>query len=350
MPVKERKQRKKTINKSLKMGFPVPVIAVCTMFTAFLASEVSQVSNLKCMLDVVECNGPSHIAFDKLVLNQSLQHRVYGQEFATKQVYKAVVSHFESKSESALVLSFHGSTGIGKNYIANKVIESIYKRGLKSRFVHLFQADVHFAETTNVANLKRKLKKYVVGNVTLCPHSFFLFDEADHMPKGVLDSIAPFLNQSHFNGVDFSKSIFIFLSNQGGDAINGHLNTLWEKNRSRNDMQYDDIDGHLRIESFFATKGFKESVLVSGKYIDRSIPLIGLEREHVKLCIRDVLLEKYPNYVEDETFYAKVMDTMVWMPSYSRFKGRLSKFGCKKVRPKIEQLMLDEKTFIFGDL
>lgn len=61
----------------------------------------------------------------------------------------------------ALVMSFHGWTGGGKNYVSKFIAESIYKLGMRSRFVHVFVSTVHFpheekADIYKVRNINGK--------------------------------------------------------------------------------------------------------------------------------------------------------------------------------------------------
>jgi len=52
----------------------------------------------------------------------------------------------------------------------------------------------------------------VKGNVSICGRSLFIFDEMDKMPVGVMEAIKPFIdNYVEIDGVDFRKSIFLFL-------------------------------------------------------------------------------------------------------------------------------------------
>jgi len=43
-----------------------------------------------------------------------------------------------------LVMSFHGWTGSGKNFVSKFVSESLFVKGLASDFVHLFVSTLHF--------------------------------------------------------------------------------------------------------------------------------------------------------------------------------------------------------------
>lgn len=44
----------------------------------------------------------------------------------------------------ALVMSFHGWTGGGKNYVSKFIAQTIYKLGMKSQYVHMFVSTVDF--------------------------------------------------------------------------------------------------------------------------------------------------------------------------------------------------------------
>jgi torsin-1 len=59
--------------------------------------------------------------------------------------------------------------------------------------------------------------------VSRCQKSLFIFDEVDKMPPGILDNISYLFDQhSEINGLDFRRSIFIFLTNTGGDEEMTH--------------------------------------------------------------------------------------------------------------------------------
>ena len=45
-----------------------------------------------------------------------------------------------------------------------------------------------------------------------CPQSFFIFDEMDKMPAGLIDTIKPYLDYyDNLRGVDYRKATFFFL-------------------------------------------------------------------------------------------------------------------------------------------
>lgn len=60
-------------------------------------------------------------------------------------VVRSLKGHFSDRHpDKALVLSFHGWTGSGKNFVSKIIVDNIYEYGMKSKFVHLFIATHHF--------------------------------------------------------------------------------------------------------------------------------------------------------------------------------------------------------------
>jgi hypothetical protein len=49
-----------------------------------------------------------------------------------------------ARRRKPLVMSFHGWTGSGKNFVSKFVAESLFHQGLASKFVHLFISTLHF--------------------------------------------------------------------------------------------------------------------------------------------------------------------------------------------------------------
>ena len=154
--------------------------------------------------------GPANFS---LLANQLETHLV-GQHLARELVVRAVRGHHNNpRPTKPLVLSFHGWTGSGKNFVSQFVAESLYRRGLSSKFVHLLIATLHFPDPAMteqykvqydhppplaLANLvfvlQIELRDWISGNVTRCKQNIFIFDEVDKMPPGVLDIVKPFMD------------------------------------------------------------------------------------------------------------------------------------------------------------
>ena len=86
-----------------------------------------------------------------------------GQPLAHSLILNSIRSHISTETPSkALVLSLHGSTGtgmsahnlkiivqptvgsLGKNFVAKHIVESLYRRGYKSKYARLYVASRDF--------------------------------------------------------------------------------------------------------------------------------------------------------------------------------------------------------------
>lgn len=158
-------------------------------------------------------------------LDHELKHQVHGQELAIQYITGALKNHFQNlnRNSKALTVSLHGLPGTGKNYVSDIMVNYIFKnyreKG-KSRFVHKFNSRIHFPDENKMHIYKEQLRNWIITNVTACDRSFFIFDEVDKFPKGLLNVIKPFIDHhAYFNQVSFQNAVFIFLSNTGGKEI-----------------------------------------------------------------------------------------------------------------------------------
>ena len=77
--------------------------------------------------------------------------------------------------------------------MAKFIVESLYKQGMSSKYVHLFISTLHFPNNQEADIYKLNIQDWIRGNVTECENSIFIFDEIDKMPEGMIDSIKPFI-------------------------------------------------------------------------------------------------------------------------------------------------------------
>ena len=70
---------------------------------------------------------------------------IKSQPFASKILTNAISRHFKEKSPpKPLVMMLHGPTGVGKNYIANILAETMFQNGKHSRYVNYITSSYHF--------------------------------------------------------------------------------------------------------------------------------------------------------------------------------------------------------------
>lgn len=78
-------------------------------------------------------------------LEYDLTNELHGQHLVKDTIIRLLKGHFNNpQPDKALVLSFHGWTGSGKNFVSKIIARNIYKRGLDSKYVRLFVATHHF--------------------------------------------------------------------------------------------------------------------------------------------------------------------------------------------------------------
>ena len=82
-------------------------------------------------------------------VSDDLKSHVFGQHIVTNVIVRSFRAHMRREQPSkALVMSFHGWTGSGKNYVSSFIANALYKMGAKSQFVHLFMSTLHFPDKT----------------------------------------------------------------------------------------------------------------------------------------------------------------------------------------------------------
>ena len=76
---------------------------------------------------------------------------VFGQHIVKNLVIRALKTHLRKQNpQKSLVMSFHGWTGTGKNFVARFVAKSLFRKGLESDFVKVFISTVHFPDPKKV--------------------------------------------------------------------------------------------------------------------------------------------------------------------------------------------------------
>ena len=81
-----------------------------------------------------------------------------GQPIATNTILSALRYHFNNKNpKKALVLSFHGPTGVGKTYVTELIEESLYSEK-SSEYRRLFNAHKDFKHQDKIDEYKVTVK------------------------------------------------------------------------------------------------------------------------------------------------------------------------------------------------
>lgn len=267
----------------------------------------------------------------------ALKAEVYGQHIAQKVVTSALKNHFaKHNARKPLVLSFHGWTGVGKNFVTSIITEHFFKHKTHSSFVHKFIVPVHFPHDSEIDKYNEQLRSWIQGNISQCSKGgLFIFDEMDKIHLGMMSTIKDII--LGFRGKEvaagYQNMVFIFLSNSGGHAVNQHVLKHALDGKLRQSLMLKEMElifqGMIKQtpDAWFAD-------LLKSDVIDHLVPFLPLERTHVKQCIRRDLILK--GFHVREALVSEIADQMEYFPDGHGF---FSVSGCKKVSSRVDVIV-----------
>ncbi|XP_077074846.1 torsin-1A-like [Siphateles boraxobius] len=275
------------------------------------------------------------LPFDTKRLKTDLNNSLFGQHIVSDVVLKAVTSFMTDRNPNKpLVLSFHGTSGVGKNHVAKIIARNIYKKGENSKHVHIFVSELHSPHREHSHIYIAKLNKLIRDAVYWFPHSMFIFDEMDKMDPQLINTIKPFLDyNAHVDRVSFHNAIFIFLSNAGGNVIVDMALDFWREGKIREEISMNSNELETKISLNILNdknSGFQHSSLIDHHLIDHYIPFLPLELKHVRQCVMAEMV--HLNMTPDSDLADKVARDMPFFPEKERI---FSVKGCKSVRQKL---------------
>ncbi|KAL0895946.1 hypothetical protein ABMA27_011951 [Loxostege sticticalis] len=283
-----------------------------------------------------ECCNEKYVPYDLSKLKMSLSQKMFGQPLVGELVniftaHKEAVYDTGKQNQKALVISLHGWSGVGKNYASTMIAEALYKNGMKSKFVKLFMGKKDF-DCTDLEKSKKDLIAKVNEVVKKCPRSLIIFDEIHDMCPSVLDAIKPMLDHHHaVDGVDYRDSIFIFISNIGGNEIATNLLELYEQGIKRNDVEFHNFEPIIRRTAYHQG-GFEKAAAIAHHLIDHYIPFLPLEQHHVEMCAL-AEFRSHGVYHPSEEMMADALSVITYGPTEDQ--PIFANNGCKRFTRRI---------------
>ncbi|CAI4232533.1 unnamed protein product [Auanema sp. JU1783] len=291
----------------------------------------------KCL--VYECCEDVYLKHNFGRMLKQLREEVFGQHLVEVDIWNSIVAHWKnSDPEKPLVLAFHGPTGCGKNHVSRIIADNLYTKGAASSFVHTFIATVHFPDKNKVSQYQKTLREKILEAGKKCGRSIFILDEVDKMPERLLETVKPFLDYyDKIDGIDFRKSIFIFLSNRGGDEIANMALSQYMNGKPREGLVLHDFERTLMHKAFVEEGGLKHTNIIKNQLIDHYVPFLPLERRHVVLCVHQFLRTRFKDVAEklisSSNFMNEVLNSLQYFPQDSKV---FSSSGCKRVAAKTQ--------------
>ncbi|CAF4783407.1 unnamed protein product [Pieris macdunnoughi] len=265
---------------------PISIIAGSSILIGSYFGWDAIKSNTICHF--TECCDKKYVPYDINKLKELLSQKMFGQPLVTELInilsaHKEALHHDTKRNKKALVISLHGWSGVGKNYATSMIAESLFIKGMESKFVKMFMGKKDF-DCTKIHETQMKLIHDVKMIVKDCPTSLIIFDEIHEMCPTILDAIKPMLDHHHaVDGIDFRDSIFVFISNIGGKEISSKLLELYNEGLKRNEVDFQNFEPIIR-RTAYSTGGFEKSATIAQNLIDHYIPFLPLEQQHVETC------------------------------------------------------------------
>ncbi|XP_041369068.1 torsin-1A-like [Gigantopelta aegis] len=273
---------------------------------------------------VSNCSLSTDINFSDL--HSVIRKDLYGQHIASQIISAELEQYFSEYSNSVmatrpLVLSLHGWTGVGKNYVTWLISNS-----LPATSVTKFLIALHFTHESESDIYSKKVFQWVISNVTQCKVNIFIFDEMDKAPKGVISGLSAAI--SHLSTTDKKSApvvIFLLSNSKGTDITKKIFTDEAEKERkSYTAKDFEDI--------FLQDEYIWYSDMLSNNLIKAVVPFLPLERRHVIKCIKRDILSK--GYEINDSLVDEILKEMSFFVVANR--KQYSQSGCKRVSEKVD--------------
>ncbi|KAL3871451.1 hypothetical protein ACJMK2_039448 [Sinanodonta woodiana] len=322
---KRKKLEKESFSQRPSMLLIFTIICASIMAVYFVVNFQTQNSR-PCYLPLVQIDQ----------LRRNLTNYVFGQHIATNLIVSMLKNYSVISGDgqahislpSSLVLSFHGWTGVGKNFVSRFIVKSF---PYSSVFWYLVPH--HFAHDSQSKEHKENLITWLTGNMTQCGVNIFIFDEMDKATIGVREGIHHALSELRTGGksTDYSQSfnLFILLSNSKAYQINEYFFSQIVLGRDRFTIQLEEFQDVFMKN--FEIEWFSEYLKIG--LIDRFVPFLPLDETHVRHCVERELLQ-HGLQTQSDNFIDQILKELSFFePGGKNVKFSLT--GCKKVEDKV---------------
>ncbi|KAH8386704.1 hypothetical protein KR093_002113 [Drosophila rubida] len=288
-----------------------------------------------------ECCDSRSVPANIATLEKSLAETVFGQHMVQQHVVAALVAHLSANSPSRkpLVMSFHGTPGTGKSFVADQIAKALYAEGLQSKYVHKYMGRADFSHPGRINEYKERINREVRESIKDCARSLFIFDEVDKMPPGVFDTLTSLIDYAgHAKDADYTKAIFIFLSNTAGVRISDHLAELMKRGKRREDTRLSDFEEMLKSSAYNMEGGLKMTNMIDAHVIDHYIPFLALEKAHIVQCV-EVEFLRWGVFPSQQQTDVVINSAVSYEPVHSLFAIS----GCKTIEKKVAMVVNEHR-------
>ncbi|XP_063722768.1 torsin-like protein [Symsagittifera roscoffensis] len=280
-----------------------------------------------------ECCRDPWVSSNSTQLRLNLERHMCGQVPAKNMIISALKHHWQdSQPKKPLVMSFHGSPGVGKTHALKIIRDTMFKEGEKTWFFDYINAPLDFPyqdDEKDLRDYREKLLGRIKRAVEKCDRALIILDETHLMNVKLLESARPFFDSNEqVNGVDCRKATFILVTNTGFDGLVDMAYQYDQKGLSAHDIPTLEVETVLKAIAFADKQGsFYKSLILAHHLIDFFVPFFPLDKNHVKCCIRNEVERRF-GFCPKESIVESILNTIKFVPDYD---PKFADVGCKSV-------------------
>ncbi|GFO45531.1 torsin-1a-like [Plakobranchus ocellatus] len=284
--------------------------------------------------------------FNPKAFKTDLETFVFGQHLAS-EILPVEINHYFSRIRSSgddknnsdehpvdickpLVLSFHGWTGVGKNYVSKIISESF----MYTKVNHIV-IPLHFPHVAFEHKYGQIIQNWILTNITECSVNIVVIDEMDKAFSPVTEGIISAVEALSLPCDVANPTIILLLSNSYATDINRLFFQFSAEFPSDNRKH---IPLSLFQSLFSANRENQwDSLMARKKVIDAYVPFLPLERRHVEQCVKRELVSK--RFSTDNGSVQKILEEL----TFTSVSGlEVSTTGCKRVADKVNYVILSQ--------
>ncbi|XP_061589972.1 torsin-4A [Cololabis saira] len=273
------------------------------------------------------------LRYDLEGLDKMLRREVFGQQGAVDGLLSHLKDYLSTYVHNKpLVVSLHGPSGVGKSHLG-RLLAGHFRSVVGETLVLQYYVLHHCPQEANALECARNLSSHISEMVERAEEEekipLFIFDEAEHMHKEILDELWQLVASKQSN--EYLNTIYLFLSNLG----HGHITKHMLHNSSSISMAMTASGRHSNL--------LKELTPILRNTLEKLhplwteadiLPLSLLEKRHVMECFLDEMTREgfYPDHTNIERLAGEI-------DYYPGAEGReYSQTGCKQVVAKVNLL------------
>lgn len=275
------------------------------------------------ILNAIENLDDNVLKYELDGLEKTMHREIFGQKYAIEGIVDLLKDYLATHCHNKpLVISMNGPSGVGKSHMG-RILARHFGAVMDNDFVMQYYVMHKCPKNSDIETCKSEMIDLISDMVTRAEMEekipVFIFDEMEHMPLALLDTLQGYfyLNQNN----EYLNAIYILISNIGGKEVTKFI----LQNSSSNVLN---VPRELKSIVQFSLKQHHKIWDIA-----EIVPFTLLEKSHIAHCFLDELLREglYPdnNNIESLTGQLKY---------YTTADKQYSITGCKQVVAKVNLL------------